>query len=111
MGQYIGLFYENETDEIKHIKHLLEDEKSTEAAYFKDQHFIFKYEISENDDDEESFFENDQLAIFYQGECYNKENLMEKAGINQLSASISFIDGSLYTKYDSKILSYKRGEF
>jgi len=111
MGQYIGLFYENETDEIKHIKHLLEDENSTKAAYFQDQHFIFKYEISENDVDEESFFENDQLAIFFQGECYNKEHLMEKAEINQPSASISFIVGSLYTKYDSKAFSYIRGKF
>src|SRR5690625_447407 len=112
MGHYVGLFFENETDEIKQIqKYLREEEKATEAAYFQDEHFFFKYVINENDIDEESFFENDQYMIFYQGECYNKEHLMEKAGVDQLSTSLSSVIGALYTKFEKKTFSYIRGKF
>lgn len=112
MGQYVGLFIENETDEIKQIKKRLKEEENTaDAAYFQDEHFFFKYVISEHDIDEESFFENDQYMIFYQGECYNKELLMEKAGIDQPAPSLSSVIGALYTKYEKETFSYIRGKF
>src|SRR5690625_3562886 len=111
MGQYVGLFYENETDEIKQIKQrLLEDETASETN-FQDEHFFFQYKTDENDIDEESFFENDQLVIFFQGECYNKQQLMEKAGIDQSSTSLSSIIGTIYTKYENDTFSYIRGKF
>ena len=83
MDEFIGLFYREQTSEVKQIINKLLAEE--DRIFYQSRHLFLtsQTEFLCN----ENFYSNDKTILFFSGQCFNKKQLIEKSG---LDSNVSF---------------------